>query len=88
MRIEYPIGFKARMVQRMTGPDAMSAKSLSEEMGIATSTLCSWKAQAVKVVNMNTGKRVSMKVILSNGIRLCWRVFLTSRCSECQATTG
>jgi transposase len=55
MRIEYPRGFKARMVQRLTGPDAVSAKSLSEELGIATSTLCSWKAQAVTLVSMKKG---------------------------------
>ena len=39
---EYSEAFKSKMVQRMMGPRAMSANSLSTEMGINQSTLSRW----------------------------------------------
>ena len=38
----YTEGFKARMIQRMTGPEALSAWALSREVGAAESTLSRW----------------------------------------------
>ena len=51
--MEYPIGFKARMVQRLTGPDAIAATTLSEEVGVAQSTLSRWKARASTILAMS-----------------------------------
>ena len=38
----YSSGFKARMVQRITGPDAISAKELAEQVGVGMTTLYRW----------------------------------------------
>lgn len=50
--MEYPLGFKARMVQRMTGPEAITATALYEETGVAQSTLSRWKNQAGSILAM------------------------------------
>lgn len=50
--MEYPIGFKARMIQRMTGPEAIPATSLHDETGVAQSTLSRWKNQAGSILAM------------------------------------
>ncbi len=39
---EYTDGFKSKMVQRMLGPNARSASSLSRELGIPQPTLSRW----------------------------------------------
>lgn len=38
----YTDGFKARMVQRMAGPEGISATALSQEVGVSQSTLSRW----------------------------------------------
>ena len=38
----YTPGFKARMVQRMVGREAISASALANEVGVAQSTLSRW----------------------------------------------
>lgn len=38
----YTSGFKARMVQRMAGPEGISATALAKEVGIAQATLSRW----------------------------------------------
>jgi transposase-like protein len=38
----YTPGFKARMVQRMVGREAISASALADEVGVAQSTLSRW----------------------------------------------
>ena len=41
-RMQYTDTFKARMVRRMLGPNAVSAKALGQEVGVAQSTLSRW----------------------------------------------
>lgn len=43
---EYTEGFRARMVERMTGSEAISANSLSKEAGINQPTLSRWLREA------------------------------------------
>lgn len=50
--MQYSIGFKSRMIQRLAEPDAISAATLAEEIGVAQSTLSRWKRQAVTIVDM------------------------------------
>jgi len=38
----YSSGFKSRMVQRMAGPESISANALSKEVGVAQGTLSRW----------------------------------------------
>ena len=42
----YSAGFKARMVQRLAGPDAISATALSEEVGVPQPSLSRWLREA------------------------------------------
>jgi transposase-like protein len=42
----YNAGFKARMVQRMAGPERVSATALAREVGVPQSTLSRWFHQA------------------------------------------
>jgi len=40
--VSYTSGFKARMIERITGPEGISANALSKEMGISQPTLSRW----------------------------------------------
>ena len=44
--MEYSDKFKAAMVRKMTGPDAISANALSREAGVSQSALSRWLRQA------------------------------------------
>ncbi len=48
----YTDGFKARQVQRMAGPEGISATALAREIGIAQPTLSRWKRAASNVEGM------------------------------------
>jgi transposase len=43
---QYSESFKSKMVQRMAGPNAVSANRLSEEVGISQSSLSKWLREA------------------------------------------
>jgi len=47
--------FKARMVQRMAGPERISATALSKEVGVSQSSLSRWLRQASTVAGMGGG---------------------------------
>jgi transposase len=48
----YSDGFKQRMVQRMTGANAISAMALSREVGVSQSSLSKWLREASRVPTM------------------------------------
>ena len=48
----YTKGFKARMIERMAGPEGISARALSEEVGVHQTTLSAWlKAGSIRRVD-------------------------------------
>ena len=49
---EYTTGFRARMVERLTGPHAMSASALARETGVAQATLSRWLKAAATLPPM------------------------------------
>ncbi len=54
--MEYPEGFKARMVQKMLEPAATTACALSRETGVPQGTLSRWLRKARIVGGMNSKK--------------------------------
>lgn len=52
----YTDGFKARMVKRLIGPEAISATALSAEVGVAQPTLSRWAKEARMVSKMSNSK--------------------------------
>jgi transposase-like protein len=40
--MDYSRGFKARMIERMAGPEQISATALAQEVGVSQSTLSRW----------------------------------------------
>jgi transposase len=54
--MRYSAGFKRRMVEKMAGPEGLSAKVLSQEVGVHQTTLSSWLREAVKVDGMTKKK--------------------------------
>lgn len=56
---EYTEGFRARMVERMTGPRAISANALSQEVGITQPTLSRWLREAGTVAGVSKKKSKS-----------------------------
>jgi transposase-like protein len=50
---EYTKGFRAAMVKRMTGPNAMTATALQHEVGVPQSTLSRWLRQAGSVEDVS-----------------------------------
>jgi transposase len=53
----YSNKFKAKLVAKMTGPRAMSASRLSQEVGIGQPTLSRWKREVTLPSVVNTKKR-------------------------------
>lgn len=49
----YSHGFRARMVERLAGPAAMSAMALSRESGVPQATLSRWLLAAPTLVGMH-----------------------------------
>jgi len=48
----YSDGFRARMLRRMTGPEAISATALAREVGVSQATLSRWLKQTRTVPDM------------------------------------
>ena len=55
----HPEGFKSRMIQRMTGPQAITARALSREVGIGRSTLGRWRDEARRLSGMGRQENTS-----------------------------
>lgn len=53
----YTEGFKARMVQRMAGPEGISAYALSREVGASQNSLSRWLRSAPTVASMSKKKK-------------------------------
>lgn len=49
----YSTAFKAKVVQRMLGPDQRSASSLAKETGVSQVTLSRWKSEARTIGGMS-----------------------------------
>ena len=64
----YTDSFKAKMVQRMSAPNAISALSLSKEVGVSQSQLSRWLRTAHTLGPM-TKKRPSEPVAQSGSVR-------------------
>ena len=47
--MQYSEGFKMRMVQRLSGPDAISAHKLAQEVGVSQNSLSKWLRQASSI---------------------------------------
>jgi len=62
----YTDSFKAKMVQRLSPPNAVTAMSLSKEVGVSQSQLSRWLRTARKVVSM-TKDRPSDRVVQASG---------------------
>lgn len=54
--MQYSNGFKARMVQRLSGPEGISATALSKEVGVSQATLSRWLRAASTVGAMGGGQ--------------------------------
>lgn len=61
----YTEAFKAQMVKRMVGPTAVSATSLSQQVGVPQPTLSKWLKQAatVGVMNSSDEKKTSASAV-------------------------
>jgi transposase len=57
--MEYTADVKARMVRRMVGPSAVSARRLEEETGISQPTLSRWLREAASIRDVNRSKSPS-----------------------------
>ncbi len=54
--MNYSTGFKVRMVQRMSGPERISANALSKEVGVCQATLSRWLHQASTLKRMGNAQ--------------------------------
>jgi len=50
----YTVAFKAQMIKKMTGPQAVSANALAKECGVSQGTLSRWKREASSVLSVST----------------------------------
>jgi transposase-like protein len=57
--MEYTADVKARMVRRMVGPSAVSARRLEEETGISQPTLSRWLREAASIRDVSRSKSPS-----------------------------
>lgn len=58
---EYSAAFRARMIERMTGPRAISANALAREVGIQQPTLSRWLREAAIVPLVSKRKKPKTK---------------------------
>ncbi len=66
---DYSSGFKARMIQRMSGPEQISANALSKEVGIAQTTLSRWLRKTSILSDMTKQKKTNKQ---DSGRRRRW----------------
>ena len=59
--MSYTAAFKARMVKRMTGRNAMSAAALANETGTPQTTLWRWKRDASSVLDVSQDRKSGEK---------------------------
>ena len=64
----YTDSFKAKMVQRLSSRNAISAISLSKEVGVSQSQLSRW-LQAARTVDPMTKERASDRAVQTGGMR-------------------
>lgn len=64
--VNYTDSFKAKMVQRLSAPNAISAVRLSKEVGVSQSQLSRWLATA-RTVSRMTKERPSDRVVQTSG---------------------
>lgn len=77
---EYSAAFRARMVERMVGPRAVSATALAREVGVAQPVLSRWLVKASTVDGMSPSRKRTAKPW--TGAEK-WRVVLeASQCTE------
>jgi transposase len=55
--MRYTEEFKARMIERMVGPEALTATMLSDEVNVPQPTLSRWQREAANVVAVKKKKR-------------------------------
>jgi transposase-like protein len=77
----YTNGFKSRMIERMAGPERISATALAKEVGVSQGTLSRWLRQAAnrRVGPMNDKKRGEGRWTAKEKLRI---VLEASRLSE------
>src|SRR5438093_987639 len=54
--VNYTEGFRRRMIERLAGPNAISAFALGQEVGVAQSTLSKWLREAPTLSSMGSKK--------------------------------
>jgi len=67
--VNYTDSFKAKMVQRLSPPNAITAMSLSKEVGVSQSQLSRWLRTARTVVPMTKDRPSDRVVQTSGGVR-------------------
>ena len=65
--MRYSEAFKAKMVQRMSSPDGVSAYALSEDVGVHQTTLSRWLLEAGRVESVSKRKKQPRKTKPSTG---------------------
>ena len=58
---EYSAAFRARMVERMVGPRAVSATALAREVGVSQPVLSRWLVKASTVDGMTSSRKTTDK---------------------------
>ena len=59
--MHYSSGLKARMIQRMSGGDLLSANKLSREVGISQNTLSRWLREALEEKNVKRNGHLAQR---------------------------
>jgi predicted DNA-binding transcriptional regulator YafY len=54
--VNYTDGFRMRMIERLAGPEAVSAQSLAKEVGVSQATLSRWLLKASTLSSMGSNK--------------------------------
>lgn len=54
--MHYTEGFRTRMVERLAGPDAITATALAKEVGVSQNTLSRWLREAPTLSSMGSKK--------------------------------
>jgi len=66
MASSYSQNVKSRMVQRMSGPNGVSARSLASEVGIHQTTLSQWARDSARLAGMKRRQDIGKQVAEQN----------------------
>lgn len=84
----YAAGFKAQMVKKLLGPPAITAQSLSKQVGVPQPTLSKWLREAATVGRMGSDEQKLEAILRKRGVPIAVSAIVFGRESKEPGAAG